>query len=73
MAKIPRIHHIGIAVNNLNEALPFWVEGLGLELDQIETVARQKSKVAFLPIGASDIELVMPDTDDSTLKKFLAE
>jgi methylmalonyl-CoA/ethylmalonyl-CoA epimerase len=73
MAKITKINHIGIAVNNIEESLPFWTEGVGLRLHHIEEVARQKSKVAFLPIGESDIELVAPTADDSTIVKFLAD
>ena len=54
MAKLTKINHIGIAVNNIDEALPFWTEGLGLKLHHVEEVARQKSKVAFLPVGRGE-------------------
>ncbi len=73
MAKLIKINHIGIAVNNIEEALPFWTEGLGMKLHHVEEVARQKSKVAFLPVGESDVELVTPTAEDSTMTKYLAE
>lgn len=73
MAKLTKINHIGIAVNNIEEALPFWTEGLGMTLHHVEEVARQKSKVAFLPVGESDVELVAPTAEDSTMAKFLTD
>jgi methylmalonyl-CoA epimerase len=73
MAKLKKINHVGIAVNNIEEALPFWRDGLGMKVDHVEEVARQKSKVAFLPVGESDVELVCPTAEDSTMAKFLTE
>ena len=73
MAKLTKINHIGIAVNNIDESLPFWVDGLGLTLHHVEEVARQKSKVAFLPVGESDVELVAPTAEDSTMAKYLTD
>ena len=73
MAKLTKINHIGIAVNNIEEALPFWTEGLGMKLHHVEEVGGQKSKVAFLPLGESDVELVQPTSPDSTMTKFIAE
>lgn len=73
MAKLTKINHIGIAVNNIDESLPFWVDGLGMKLHHVEEVARQKSKVAFLPVGESDVELVSPTAEDSTMAKYLTD
>ncbi len=73
MAKLTKINHIGIAVNDIEGALPFWTDGLGLKLQHVEEVAGQKSRVAFLPVGESDVELVMPSAEDSPLSKYLAE
>lgn len=73
MAKLTKINHIGIAVNNIEESLPFWTDGLGLKLHHVEEVARQKSRVAFLPVGESDVELVAPTADDSTMAKYLTD
>ncbi len=64
MAKLLKINHVGIAVNSIDEALPFWTDGLGMKLHHVEEVARQKSKVAFLPVGESDVELVTPTAED---------
>ncbi len=71
MPKIKRIDHIAIVVEDIEAALGFWRDTLGLELDHIEDVAEQKSIVAFLPTGGSEVELVKPTTDDSGVARYL--
>ena len=44
-----------------------------MKLHHVEEVARQKSRVAFLPVGESEVELVEPTAEDSTMAKFLAD
>jgi methylmalonyl-CoA/ethylmalonyl-CoA epimerase len=73
MAKITKVNHIGIVVAEIDSALSFWRDGLGLSLDHIEDVPSQKSKVAFFPLGESEVELVQPTTIDSGVVKFLSE
>ncbi|MEA5078098.1 MAG: methylmalonyl-CoA epimerase [Anaerolineaceae bacterium] len=73
MAKPIKINHIGIAVADIEESLKFWRDALGIELSHIEDVPSQKAKVAFLPVGESEVELVNPTTDDSGVAKFIAE
>jgi len=66
-----KISHIGIAVENIEAALPFYRDVLGLEFEGTEVVAEQKVKVAFLGIGESRIELLEPTAPDSPVAKFL--
>ncbi|MFC0188347.1 methylmalonyl-CoA epimerase [Fictibacillus aquaticus] len=66
-----RIDHIGIAVTSLDEALPFYVNVLGLKLEAVEEVAEQGVKVAFLKIGESKIELLEPTDSSSAVAKFI--
>lgn len=73
MTRIIKINHVAIAVSAMEPALAFWQEMLGLVVDHIEDVPSQKSRVAFLPVGESEVELVMPTTDDSGLAKFVQE
>ena len=70
---IARIDHIGIVVHSIGEALPFFQDALGLELDHQETEEGGRTEVAFLPVGTSDVELVEPLDSDSGLAKFLAK
>ena len=71
MAYIKKIHHIALVVPELDEAMVFWRDQLGLNLTQVEDVPSQKSQVAFMPIGESEVEIVKPTSDDSGVAKFL--
>lgn len=71
MSKVLRIDHVAIVVDDLEATLAFWRDGLGLELTQIVDVPAEKSQVAFLPVGTSEVELVYPTSDDSGLKRYL--
>ncbi len=66
-----KISHIGIATNGIDEALKFWQDALGLENVHTETVEDQKVRVAMLPIGETNIELLEPTAEDSPIAKFL--
>jgi methylmalonyl-CoA/ethylmalonyl-CoA epimerase len=69
---IKRIDHIAIVVDDIDSALAFWRDTLGLELSHLEDVPEQASAVAFLPAGPSDVELVKPTTTDSGIARYLA-
>jgi methylmalonyl-CoA/ethylmalonyl-CoA epimerase len=71
MSKVLRINHVAMVVDDLEATLSFWRDGLGMELTHIEDVPAEQSQVAFLPVGASEIELVNPTSDDSGLKRYL--
>ena len=60
-----KINHLGIATKSIEDALTFWVDGLGLENVHTEIVEDQKVRVAMLPVGESRIELLEPTADDS--------
>jgi len=69
---VTKIDHIGVAVKNLEESLKFYQETLGLELHGIEIVEEQKVKVAFLPIGDTEIELLESTDADGPIAKYIA-
>ena len=54
------IEHIGIAVTNLDEAIRYWEDVMGLKCYAIEEVKDQKVKTAFFKIGEVKIELLEP-------------
>lgn len=68
---IKKIDHIGIAVNNLEEAIKIWRDSLGLVFAGIEVVETQKVKTAFFPVGEAMIELLEPTDQDSPIASFL--
>jgi methylmalonyl-CoA/ethylmalonyl-CoA epimerase len=71
MPKISKIDHVALVVGDINEALAFWRDALGIPLDHVDEVPREKSAIAFLPLGESEIELVQPTTDDSGVANYL--
>ena len=69
-----KIEHIGIAVNNLEESLTLWTEGLNLSARGIEEIQERGVKLAYLEIDdGPSIELVAPYGEGSPLEKFLRE
>jgi methylmalonyl-CoA/ethylmalonyl-CoA epimerase len=66
-----RIAHVGIAVNDLDEALRFYREVLGIEPHPPEEV--DGATILSLPFGDSDIELMEPTGPDTPVGKFLAK
>jgi len=71
---IQELHHIGVAVRSLDDALPRWTEaGLGLRLEGIEEVATEQVRVAILRAGQTRIELLEPTDEASPIARFLAK
>jgi methylmalonyl-CoA epimerase len=68
---IKKIDHIGIVVHSIEEALQVYKGALGIELTDVEEVPEQAVRVAFLPVGESEIELVEPLTASSGVARFL--
>lgn len=68
---ISHIEHIGIAVNSLDEAIPYYEEMLGLKCYAVEEVADQKVKTAFFKVGDTKIELLESTSPDGPIGKFL--
>ena len=69
--KLLKLDHIGIAVKNLDETLKFYSDVLGLECQGTEVVEEQKVKVAFWPIGDTELELLESTTDDGPIAKHI--
>ncbi len=66
-----KVDHIGIAVANLDEALKFYRDQLGLVCKGTEVVEEQKVKVAFLPVGESKVELLESTDPEGPVGKFI--
>lgn len=73
MAKIKRINHVAMVVDDMDRALSFWCDALGMDLHELRDVPAEASRVAFLPLPGSEVELVKPTTDDSGIAKYLAK
>jgi methylmalonyl-CoA epimerase len=69
-----RIDHIAIIVRNIEQALTFYRDTLGIVTSEIKEVPTEQVRIAFLPMGGpagSEIELIEPTSPDSSLAKFL--
>ncbi len=69
---LSKLDHIGIAVNSLEEALPFYRDRLGMSLIKIEVVEAQRVRIAFLSLGSENIELIEGTDEQSHIRKFIA-
>ena len=69
--EISHIEHIGIAVPNLEEAIKYYENVLGLKCYKQEVVEDQKVTTAFFKAGDTKIELLEATSPDSTIAKFI--
>jgi methylmalonyl-CoA/ethylmalonyl-CoA epimerase len=68
-----KINHVAIVVPDVEAALRFWRDALGLPLAHTENNEAEAVKIAFLPVGEGEIELIAPTTDDSGVARYLAK
>ena len=73
MSKIRRMDHLAVVVADLDEALTFWRDALGLPVAEIAAVPQEHSAIAFLPLENGEIELVQPTNDESGIARYLAK
>jgi len=69
----PTVHHIAIVVRDLDVALRFYRDGLGLEMTERRQVGEEGVEIALLPTGEGEIELIRPLDEDSGVARFLAK
>ena len=68
---LKKIDHIAIVVRSIEEALKVYRDALGLPLAHVQEVPEQQVRIAFLPVGDCEIELVEPTAADSGVARFL--
>ena len=68
-----RLDHIGIAVSDLDAALTFYRDALGLEVDSPEEVTSQGVRAHFIPAGEAALELLEATADDSPIAKYVSK
>ena len=67
------LDHIGIAVANLDEALGFFRDALGLEVAPPEEVASQRVRARFIPLGGPALELLEATSEASPIARYLSK
>ena len=70
---ITDVHHVGIAVRDMEAALRFYAEALGLPVVKQGEAPARGARVALLAVGGSYLELVQPTRDDSPFAEHIAE
>ncbi|HUF54719.1 MAG TPA: methylmalonyl-CoA epimerase [Dehalococcoidia bacterium] len=68
---ITKIHHVGIAVHDLDKSLEFYRDTLGLHVHALDSVEDQGVRAVLLTIGESEIELLEPTSPEANMAKFL--
>jgi methylmalonyl-CoA epimerase len=74
MDSIKRIDHVAVIVQNIEQALHFYRDILGLVANDVREVSGEQVRIAFLPLGGPDgstIELIEPTNPQSSLARFL--
>lgn len=67
------LHHIGVVVPSLTEAIPFYRDTLGYTIGRQHFVADQRVRVVFATRGQSRVELLEPTDSSSGIARFLAD
>jgi methylmalonyl-CoA/ethylmalonyl-CoA epimerase len=65
------IHHIALAVRDLDSALEFYRDALGVEVKERRVVPVEGVEIAFLPMGESEIELLQPLDMENSVGRFI--
>jgi methylmalonyl-CoA epimerase len=67
-----KVHHVALIVGDLDRALRFWRDMLGLPVELVLPIETDRVTIAFLPVGESKVELVVPTDDTTGVARFLA-
>jgi methylmalonyl-CoA/ethylmalonyl-CoA epimerase len=70
--RLGRVHHVALVVSDIDVALAFWHDTLGLPVDLVLPIEQDRVTIAFLPVGESKVELVTPTDDTTGVARFLA-
>jgi methylmalonyl-CoA/ethylmalonyl-CoA epimerase len=71
MPIVEKIHHVAVIVEDIEKSLLFWRDGLGMDLSQVKDIPEQNARIAFLPTGDAEVELVQPIGSESGLARYL--
>jgi methylmalonyl-CoA epimerase len=69
--QLGKVHHVALIVRSLDEALGFWRDTLGLDLETVMDIPTDHVRIAFLGVGESKVELVEPTDDTTGVARFL--
>jgi methylmalonyl-CoA/ethylmalonyl-CoA epimerase len=68
---LKKLSHVSIAVENVDDAVKFYRDVLGLEVTRTVTLDDRQLKIAFVKIGETELELLEPLNQDNTVRRYL--
>lgn len=69
---ITRVHHVGLVVRDIEQAMRFYRDTLGLPVNKTQLISEQGVKAALLTAGDCEIELLEPVVADNGIARYLA-
>jgi methylmalonyl-CoA epimerase len=73
MTSPSRIHHVAVVVRSIDGSLGLYRDLLGMPVQEVQDIASDKVRIAFLGVGESKVELVEPTDDTTGVARFLAK
>src|SRR5918998_6113605 len=70
--RLGKVHHVAVVVADLDAALGFYRDTLGLPVELVLPIEGDGVTIAFLPVGESKVELVQPTDESTGVARFLA-
>jgi methylmalonyl-CoA epimerase len=67
-----KVHHVALVVESIEDGLGLYRDLLGMPVQEVQDVASDKVRIAFLGVGESKVELVQPTDDSTGVARFLA-
>jgi methylmalonyl-CoA/ethylmalonyl-CoA epimerase len=68
---IKKVHHVGVVVRDIEDAMRFWRDTLGLHVHKRQTIDEQGVTAALMTVGDSEIELIQPTVPDNGVARYL--
>jgi methylmalonyl-CoA/ethylmalonyl-CoA epimerase len=68
---IQKVHHVGVVVRDIESAMRFWRDTLGLHVHKQQTIDEQGVTAALMTVGDSEIELIQPTVADNGVARYL--
>ena len=69
--RLGKVHHVALIVRSIDDALVFWRDTVGLDLESVMDIPTDHVRIAFLGVGESKVELVEPTDDTTGVARFL--
>jgi methylmalonyl-CoA/ethylmalonyl-CoA epimerase len=69
--RLGKVHHVALIVRSIEDALGFWHDTVGLDLETVMDIPTDHVRIAFLEVGESKVELVQPTDGTTGVARFL--